>query len=183
MPASTPADLIFEIAAARRRFLAAAGAPSPGQATFKPAPDAWSIAEITEHVVHGEQGGIHGVWRALEGLASGRPVWSGEIVHNGRSIEEIGTSTWREREVAPRGTTPRWGGPFPYWAAALRSCQPLLDDLGVALEGAPLEDVVFPHPISGPLDAGQWLEFFRFHLDRHAAQVERVRRHPGFPGA
>lgn len=183
MPPRTTAQLILAIAAARRRFLAAASAPSPGQAAFKPAPDAWCITEITEHVTRGEQGGINGVWSALEGLRSGEPAWSGELVHRGRSIEEIVAVTWREREQVPRVTTPRWGGPFGYWAAALRACQPLLDELGSALEGAPVEEVVFPHPISGPLDARQWLEFFRFHLDRHAAQVERVRRHPAFPGA
>ena len=175
--------LVREIASARQGFLATAGAPSLAQAAFKTAPDAWSITEITEHVTLGEQGGINGVWRALEGLRSGQPAWSGELIHHGRSIEEIGAATWRDREQAPRGTTPRWGGPFAYWAAALRACQPLLEELGDALEGAPLEAVVFPHPISGPLDARQWLEFFRFHLDRHAAQVERVRRHPEFPSA
>lgn len=180
---STPpaVHLIRDILTARRRFLAAAGAPSPVQAAFAPAADAWSIVAITEHVTLSEQGGINGVWRALEGLRSGHPAWTGEHPHRGRSIEEIAAASWQAREQAPRVTSPRWGGPFPYWAAALRACQPLLDELGAALEGATLDDVVFPHPISGPLDARQWLQFLRFHLDRHSAQVERVRRHPGFP--
>jgi hypothetical protein len=42
-------------------------------------------------------------------------------------------------------------------------------------------EVVFPHYLSGPLVARQWLAFLRFHLDPHRAQVERVRESADFP--
>jgi hypothetical protein len=177
----TVQQLIGEVGAARGRFLAAAGDPSPVQAAFKPAPDSWSMTEITEHITLAEQAGINGMWKALEGLRSGRPVWSGELVHRGRSIQEVVAATWQEKEQVPSVAAPRWGGPFAYWAAALRACQPLLAELGEALEAVDLARVVYPHPISGPLDARQRLEFLRFHLDRHTAQIQRVRRNPAFP--
>jgi hypothetical protein len=40
---------------------------------------------------------------------------------------------------------------------------------------------VYPHFLSGPLDARQRLEFLRFHIERHTAQVWRVRSSHGFP--
>jgi len=46
-----------------------------------------------------------------------------------------------------------------------------------------LESVVVPHVVSGPLDARQRLEFVRFHLDLHRAQIEAVRSAAGFPPA
>jgi hypothetical protein len=57
----------------------------------------------------------------------------------------------------------------------------VLDALGTKLEGADLESIVFPHFLSGPLDARQRLEFLRFHLERHLAQIERVKGSRDFP--
>ena len=173
--------LIREIAQARSRFLAALGHPTADQAAFKPAPEHWCMVEITEHITLAEQVGINGMWKALDGNRRGAPVWSGTPAHAGKPIELVIEATWKERELVPPVAAPRWGGPIQYWAAALRSCQPLLEELGKALEGVDLETIIYPHPISGPLDARQRLEFLRFHLDRHRAQVERVRSDPAFP--
>jgi hypothetical protein len=59
--------------------------------------------------------------------------------------------------------------------AALRTLRPLLSDLAAQLEGQKLDDIVFPHALSGPLDARQRLQFLRFHIDRHLGQLQRVR--------
>ena len=56
-----------------------------------------------------------------------------------------------------------------------------LRDLSVEVETLPLEDVLFPQFLSGPMDARQRLEFLRFHMERHIAQIDSVRRHVGFP--
>jgi hypothetical protein len=174
-------SLVQDVAVARARYLDALGTPSPAQAAFSPGADAWSLVQITEHMTLAEQVGINGIWKALEGYRVGSPVWTGDPVHRGRPIEEIIGSTWREREVVPAVAAPKWSGPLPYWVAALRGCQPVLEALGRELAGVDLAAVVYPHPISGPLDARQRLEFLRFHLDRHAAQVVRVREADGFP--
>lgn len=176
-------SLVRDVAAARERYLSALGTPTPTQATFKPAADSWSLVELTEHMTLAEQVGLNGIWRALEGQRAGRPVWQGDPVHRGRSIEDVVASTWREREVVPAVAAPKWGGPLPYWMAALRGCQPVLEALSRQLGSMDLEQIVYPHPISGPLDARQRLEFLRFHLDRHAAQVARVRGEAAFSSA
>jgi hypothetical protein len=57
----------------------------------------------------------------------------------------------------------------------------VLADLAVQLQEVDLESIVFPHYLSGPLDARQRLEFLRFHMERHLSQIENVKAHPQFP--
>jgi hypothetical protein len=178
---SSTRRLIDDVAAARERFLAVVGQPDAEQATFNPTAAAWSIVDVVEHITLAEQVGINGMWKALEGVRVGRPVWKGDPVHHGLPIEAVIAATWREKEDVPPIAAPRWGGPVGYWMAALRGCQPVLESLGRELESVDLERVIYPHPISGPLDARQRLEFLRFHLDRHAVQIQRIREARGFP--
>jgi hypothetical protein len=166
--------LITVVEDARRSYLDLLAGISPEQALFRTDPESWSIAQITEHLVHAEMGGINLIWRAADGVARGAPVWNGESPNRGLNIEEVVQRTWQTRETAPDSAQPRMGGPFAYWAAALRSCAGLLLELKVVLLGLPLEDVVYPHVISGPLDARQRLQFLAFHLDRHRHQAAAV---------
>ena len=81
----------------------------------------------------------------------------------------------------PESAAPKWGGAIGYWITTLRSKQSVLEALGNELGETDLESVVYSHPISGPLDVRQRLEFLRFHLDRHHQQVEALKQHPQFP--
>jgi hypothetical protein len=172
--------LIAEVERARRDYLGRVEELTSEQADFRPAPDAWTIAEITEHLVHAEWAGINLIWSAADGVRRGTPVWEGESGNRGLTIETIVERTWREKEIAPEPARPEWGGPLAYWTTALRACGTMLASLPLALEGLDLERIINPHPISGPLDAHQRLEFLRFHLDRHRHQVNRVRETAGW---
>jgi len=174
-------DRIAEAARARTDLLELVRAFTPTQAAFKTAPHEWSIAENLEHLVLAEQGSINRVWSAADAARMGRPVWTGEPVHRGRSIEEIVKLTWVAGQEAPEIARPRRGGPASYWIVALQCNQPLLEALPARLEGLDPRDVVTPHPISGPWDADQWLAFVRFHLVLHRAQIESVTREAAFP--
>lgn len=173
--------LIAEAQAARARVLAVANGLSPAQAAFKPSPDRWSIQEVVEHLVLAEEFGVNAMWRAAEGLRTGQPAWTGEHTNRRLAIEEVVARTWRLREVAPDWVTPRSGGPIGYWLARYRACGQVLAGLGPVLEGLDLEAVIFPHPISGPLDATQRLAFLRFHADRHLQQIASIKASEGYP--
>jgi hypothetical protein len=173
--------LIADVENARRQFLAPLAQLSSDQAAFKVESSTWSIAEITEHLVHAESGGINLIWRAADGVARGVPVWTGDSPNRGLSIEQVVQRTWQPRERSPESALPRVGGPFRYWVAALRSCSGILAELKVALAGVPLEEVIYPHAISGPLDARQRLQFLAFHLERHRRQVASVMTDSRFP--
>ena len=176
-------QLIQATEQAREQFLASVAPLTFAQATFQPDPDTWSILAIAEHIVRAEQSGVMGMWKALDGIRKGEPVWSGEPVHRGLSIEEVVARTWQPKEKVPDIAAPIWGGSLSYWIAILKAQRVLLQELAEALGGYDLETILFPHPISGPLDVRQRLEFLRFHLDRHRAQVEQVKSHPDFPQA
>jgi hypothetical protein len=175
------AELIAAATAARARLIDRIRGLSPAQGAFRSNPAEWSIAENVEHLVVAEQGSINRVWAAAEGLRHAQRVWAGEPVHRGKPIEQIVSETWAPRQQAPDIATPRRRGPLAYWMVAIQCNQPLLEALPTALADLDPADVVTPHPISGPWDAGQWLAFVRFHLDLHREQIEEVMRAPGFP--
>lgn len=174
-------SLISEVKNSREKILESVRSLSSEQGTFKASDDEWSIAEILEHLVLAEQGGINLIWKAADGLKRGVNFWDGESTNSGLSIDQIIENTWKTKEKAPESATPRIGGPIKYWVAALEACQPLLENLGSELESSNLSEIIYPHFLSGPLDARQRLEFIRFHLDRHIKQIERVMKDSNFP--
>ena len=50
----------------------------------------------------------------------------------------------------------------------------LLDELKIMAKSIDLSLAIYPHPISGPMNVMQRLEFLRFHLERHEGQVNAV---------
>jgi hypothetical protein len=168
------AERIREVGFARERLLALISGLTQEQATWKASPEEWSVLENLEHVTLAEITGIAKIWQAAEGVRSGKPVFSGDHTNRGLSIEEVVARTWKPREVAPPIATPHIGGTLAYWVSYSRACQRVLEDLGAVTEGVNLEDAVYPHFLSGPLDAGQRIDFLRFHLERHQRQIERT---------
>ena len=173
--------LIAEVAMARQRFLDGMRGLTYEQRTFRPAVGEWNAEEVTEHLVRAEQSGVYKIWQAAEGVQRGTPVWQGEPVHRGLSIEEIIARTWQPKEQAPDVAVPQWHGPLAFWVASLAACQVALEPLADVLAGMALAQIIAPHPISGPLDADQRLQFLRWHLDHHRRQVEEIKRSPGYP--
>ncbi len=166
--------LIADVAAARRRVMAVVAVVTEDQSTWQPALGEWSVAQVVEHLVLAEHSGFIRMWQAVVGLECGRPVWQGEPVHRGKSIEQNIAETWREREDAPPNATPQTNGPLAYWVASLAACEPVLIALGRALAPFDLEVVIAPHFLSGPLDARQRLEFLRWHMDHHRVQIAEI---------
>ena len=150
------------------------------QCAFRPTLAQWNVVEVLEHLYLAEIGGIAKIWAALLDVRAGRP-WGGAMPHKGRSIEDVIDRTWKAKEVAPPVATPHIGGPKAAWVSALRSLTSPLRDLAGELQDEELDQVVFPHALSGPLDARQRLEFLRFHMERHSAQIHRIRTHAEFP--
>jgi hypothetical protein len=173
--------LVQHVESARTALLQQVSDLRDDQGAFKPSPDEWSVAEILEHLFLAELGGITKIWSGLVELQAGRQ-WSGALPNRGKSIEAIIATTWQPKETAPPVATPHLGGPLTAWRHALQSLSGVLQELARHLQGPPLEAIVIPHFLSGPLDARQRLEFLRFHLERHREQVGRVRASEGFPG-
>jgi len=172
--------LVDSVEQAREALLDAVATLGSTQAAFKPSPVEWSIEEILEHLYLAELGGITKIWAALQDARAGRR-WSGPLPNQGKPIEEIIASTWKTKETAPPVATPHFGGPLVAWVAAIRSLRVPLRELAGELKDAELGQVVFPHFLSGPLDARQRLEFLRFHIERHLGQIRSIQQCAGFP--
>lgn len=172
-------QLIEDVATARAAYVDAVSQWTEQQAAWKPSDDVWSAVDITEHLFWAEQGGILGMWKVLRAKQAGLPVWEGERIHRGLSIEEIVDRTWQPKEKVPAVAAPRMGGPIGFWLISLAGLQQPLERLGNELTNEDLETIIHPHPISGPLNIRQRLEFLRFHIDRHRNQASNLRRQMG----
>lgn len=174
-------ELIGQVAAARQHLVHAAADLSDEQANFKPSDEAWSIVNIIEHLVWAELGGLNKIWMAFEGIQSNNPVWTGEAIHRGLSIEDIVGKTLPSKIKSPEKLLPVWGGSIRFWIVTFQACQAMLEVLGNALNGADLENIIYPHPFSGPLDVLQRMGLLRMHMTRHLLQIENIKSHPDYP--
>jgi hypothetical protein len=179
MPTEVQA-LVDSVERVRSSLLHVVGPLNETQAGFKPLPTEWSVVEICEHLYLAELGGITKVWGAMNAVRAGER-WNGDLPNRGKSIEEIIASTWKSKEAAPPVATPHLGGPLAAWVSAIRSLRPVLQDLAIQLEGQQLDAIIYPHFLSGPLDARQRLEFLRYHIERHISQVKRLLTNSAFP--
>lgn len=166
--------LILDISLARRNYLGQMGHYSPEQAQWKPDPETWNMVENTEHLFWAEQGAVLGMWRTIDSIREGRMERVFESVHRDMPVEQIVELTWQVKEKVPAMAAPRMGGPLSYWCNTLYSLQGVLESFGRYLREDELRLQAHPHPISGPLDFQQRLEFLRFHINRHRDQVSRL---------
>ncbi|AEE54088.1 DinB family protein [Haliscomenobacter hydrossis] len=173
-------QLLAQVESARKAFIAEATGLNYAQAKFKPHPESWNIVEIEEHIVRAEQSGISGLWKAYDALRRGEPVWSGDPIHRGLSADEIIARTWQPKESVPPIAAPQWGGALNFWLAMLKAQSSMLADLAAELEGFDLETLLYPHPISGPMDARQRFDFLRVHMLRHQKQIQELKGKAGF---
>ena len=162
------------IQASRQRVLAELSEVTRKQGAWHRV-DEWSLQEVAEHLVLAERGGFALIWEAAEAYRSGEPVWSGESANRGETIEAIVDRTWKAREEAPPSAEPSGFGSLSLWTTELEACDALLHELVPHLAGLPLERVIYPHFLCGPLDALQRLDFIRFHLDHHLPQIRRLK--------
>jgi hypothetical protein len=167
--------LINEVAQVRNGYVSLLATVDEKGSHYKPTPDARSLVDITEHLYWAEQGGILGMWKTLHAIRAGTMALTFESIHKGLSVEAIIDRTWKPKEQVPAVATPRMGGTLIFWKSTLLSLQSVLEEFGKDLKEEELRIQAHPHPISGPMDFQQRLEFLRFHIQRHHRQAVEVR--------
>jgi hypothetical protein len=169
-------ELIRDISVARKNYINQIECYTQDQAQWKPSTDVWNMVEITEHLFWAEQGGILGMWKSIDSIREGKMERKYESIHQDMPVEEIIGLTWQPKEKVPAVAAPRLGGPLSFWCNSLNNLQALLESFGRHIKNEELKLQAHPHPISGPMDFQQRLEFLRFHLNRHAGQVSMLIR-------
>lgn len=146
----------------------------PERRELKPAPDRWSVAEILEHIAIVE--------RRLEKLFASRIA---EASASGRDIDQASLPDlhpwdWRRtldrsrRVIAGEAVRPTGTLDFDSaWAAAEQSYASFCRTVA-ASDGIPLGQMIYPHPVFGPMNLYGWVDFVAGHEGRHALQIEEL---------
>ena len=171
----------FDSIEERRRSLCAELMALPAeQLAFRPAPGAWSLPEVAQHLslVDSKVARVL-IERRVTGITR-RPVR--DVLIRARLLDVFFVSGLRAKMpvkgVAPDSTVPLEQTTV-FWASARATLKEYLD----AIDEAASRTIVYRHPVGGFMDIFDTLRFIRRHHDHHLRQVRRIRAAPGFPAS
>ncbi|HKS29019.1 MAG TPA: DinB family protein [Pyrinomonadaceae bacterium] len=157
----------------RARLESVAGAED-GQESLRPSPDAWSVAEIAEHLAIIEERLSKLFPVMLTKAEAGGLQRAADKPFQPVSVAEIAERSAREKYVAPETARPTGAVPIADSLARLERSRETILALRPRLEALDLTDVTYPHPVFGPMSAYQWLIFVGAHEDRHLRQIDSL---------
>jgi len=165
--------------ATRDAFLKSIAGLSEKQWRFKPGPDRWSVAEVSEHIAISESSLLGLVQKQI--MASpADPTKRAEVAGKDETILKMVPD--RSHKVqAPEFLKPtnRWATQAELTRAFEDSRKATMDYVRTTNDD--LRDHFGPHPMLGPLDAYQWILLISAHSERHTKQIEEVKADPNFP--
>ena len=160
-------------------FLQAISGLSEKQWRFKPAPDRWSIAEVSEHIAVSESM-IFGFLQTK--IMQGPPTPEKRAEVKATDAQILMMVPDRSRKVqAPEFLKPtgRFATHDDTVKAFEQARQATMDYVKTTNDD--LRDHFGPHPLLGTLDAYQWILLISAHSERHTKQIEEVKADPNFP--
>jgi hypothetical protein len=158
---------------------------TPRQATFRPEPHRWSIADVVEHLMVLEEQFLEKVVVRLLGTPANFPDDDCEradarVVRLERdpasSVVEWGRVSLAD---APPALAPRGRWTLDQSLARFRASR--ARTVAFLESTADLRQHVVDQPALGPLDGYQWILFVAAHTERHTRQIGDLIAHPRFP--
>ena len=163
------------LASTRDGVIEAVKGLSDAQWKFKPAPDRWSIAEITEHLALIE-GLVTNILQKLPQAPPGAPD------RDTKQADEMILARVPDRSTkvqAPPDAVPigRWtpGEALDHFLANRAEVTNLLRS------SSDLRGHVINNPVLGPLDGYEWILTVAAHSARHTKQILEVKADPRYP--
>ena len=148
--------------------------------TWKPAPDRWSVAECTEHIVKSEAALFESAKAALAGEPD--PEWetktAGKVDFIARVMPDRSGRAQAPQEIRPAGGVTK-DELIAQFRAQRAELEKLIGDQSLELKRYTQEH---PFPVFGTLNAHQWLIYVPLHTIRHSKQIREVKETAGFPG-
>jgi DinB family protein len=170
-----------QLRASDERLMALVEKLTPAQWSFHPGEGRWSIADCIEHVTAVESRVFGAIRKRLEGPA-GDPeklkLTEGKDELVRRAIPDRANRIEAPEPVRPTG---QWRGISELLAQYRATRERTI--AFVEETGADLRSHSWPHIALGEMDCYQWILTLGHHGDRHAKQVDEIRRHPEFPAA
>jgi uncharacterized damage-inducible protein DinB len=162
----------------RDNFLKSIAGLSPKQWTFKPAPDRWSVAEVSEHIAVSESTLFGLVQKTMQSPAA--PEKRDQVKGKDELILQ------RVPDRSHKAQAPEFLRPTGRWATEAELTKAFEDSRAATMgyirtTNDDLRDHFFDHPVFGTMDAYQWLLLISTHSARHTAQIEEVKADPNFP--
>jgi len=168
-----------ELHATRKLFLDSVAGLSEAQWNFKPAPEAWSVAECAEHIALSEDRLYEMVTQKLM-KAPAEPEKKAEVKGKDELILQQ-TIDRSQKFQAPEMLRPthQW----PSKDDLIAHFRESRDRTIAYVERTPddLREHFVPHPGFKLLDGYQWLLLISAHSHRHTLQIEEVKANPNFP--
>ncbi len=149
---------------------------SPAQWNFKPAPDRWSVAEVTEHIAAAEDY----LRTNIDQVMKATPRAAGDDV---KAIDEMVLAMVPDRShkvqaPEPLKPTNRFGSPEASLKHFTESRQQTLDFLN---QHDDLRAHAADSPFGKKMDPYEWVLFVAAHSERHTKQILEVKADPNFP--
>ena len=166
-------ELLQRMDCARERLIAAVEGLSQPQANFKPAPDAWSVAGIVEHLATVEDFVIMRVEKMTSAPDHGNFKDSDVVL-----FDKIVDRT--ERLQAPERVHPTGKS----LGSSLERLAATREKIVGLIRSAPdghFRQHSMDHPVLGPLDGHQWVVFITGHCLRHTQQILETKSARNFP--
>ena len=160
-------------------FLQSIAGLSEKQWSFKPAPDRWSVAEVSEHIAVSESM-IFGLVQSKFMAGPATPEKRAEV----KVTDEVILAKVPDRShkaQAPEFLKPT--GRFADRAAVAKAFEDARKNTMqyVKTTQEDLRDHFGQHPLLGTIDAYQWILLISTHTERHTKQIEEVKADPNFP--
>jgi hypothetical protein len=173
------AEILEAIDETRARLQEKVGELSAAQEQFRPTPDAWSIAEIIEHLTIFEERMSRLFTMMVKKAESAGAQVAGQSFRP-VSLDQFIERSLKEKYTAPETVRPSGQVPVADSLARMRRSRAELHGLRPKLEAIDLSGMTYPHPAFGPLNLYQWLALIGMHEDRHLRQVESIMSSPQF---
>jgi hypothetical protein len=184
-PAPTPLSVeeresaLKSLQATHDAFLQSIAGLSEKQWRFKPAPDRWSVAEVSEHIAVSESM-MFGMVQSKIMTSPADPSKRSEVAGKDEII------LTRVPDRSHKAQAPEFLKPTNRWATREELTKAFEDSRKATMDyvrttNDDLRDHFGPHPILGPMDAYQWILLISAHCERHTKQIEEVKADPNFP--
>jgi DinB family protein len=157
--------------------LAATAGLSEAQWNFKPAPDRWSVAEVTEHIAAAEDF-LMGMVTTQVMKAPARPAGEDVKAIDDMVVATLPNRSQKKQAPEPLKPTNRYGSP----AASLKHFTEARAQTEAFLKTHDdLRDHAIDSPMGKKLDGYEWVLFVAGHSERHTKQINEVKADPNFP--
>lgn len=181
-PTLSPAEreaALNSLQATHDDFLKSISGLSEKQWRFKPAPDRWSIAEVSEHIAVSESTLFSLVHDKIM-TSPADPAKRAEVKVTDQLI------LTRIPDRSHKAQAPEFLKPTNRWATEPELIKAFEDSRRATMDyvrttNDDLRDHFGPHPLLGTMDAYQWILLISAHSERHTKQIEEVKADPNFP--